>query len=85
MERLDTEFHISRYMTKRNLDDIENDVGDRISTHAAVRTFDHYPAHSVNYIRFATSIRPDNTYQVAGKGNCGGIYEGFEAGKLDLA
>ncbi len=47
--------------------------------------FPHYPAHCVNRVGFATTIRTDNTCQVATQVNSGGINEGFEACKFDFA
>ena len=64
---------------------VEYHVSNRVAAQSTCGALAHYPAHSVDYIGFATAIGPNHANQAAGKGNCGGVNERFKAGELDFA
>ena len=63
---------------------VEDHVGHRVAAQMARRQFAHDPAHGVDDVRLATTVRADDTRQVVRETDQSGIDEGFEARELDL-
>ena len=63
----------------------EDDISHGLAAQMSGGKLAHHPAHRVDDVRLAASIRTDNADQVAGKGNRGGIDEGLEARQSDFA
>ena len=63
----------------------EHDVGHGLATQMSGGKLAHHPTHCVDDVRLAAPVRTDNSDQVAGKGNRGGIDEGLEARQSDFA
>jgi hypothetical protein len=63
----------------------------RLESRFAVRggittsVFAEHPAQRVDHVRFATAVRADHAYQLAGDMNRCGIYEGLKTRQLYLS
>jgi len=64
---------------------VEDDVYHRPTTQVFGGDFAHRPAHRVNDVGFAAAVGTDYANAVAGKGDAGGIDEGFEAVEFDTS
>jgi hypothetical protein len=63
---------------------IEDHVLHRIAAQGGSARFAQHPAHRVDDVGLAASVRADDPDQLPGDVDGGGIDEGFEAGELDL-
>jgi len=61
---------------------IENDILHRFAAQFGRLGFAQHPAHRVNDVGFAATVRSHNADQLAGYLKIGGIDEGFESGKF---
>ena len=63
---------------------VENHVLHRLAAQFGRFGFAKHPARRVDDVRFAATVRADDTDQLAGNGEVRRVNEGLEAGKFDL-
>ena len=63
---------------------VENDVGHRFAAQVLCRNLAHHPADRVDDVGFAATVGAHDAGQAARKAHRGRVYEGLEAGNLEL-
>src|SRR5579864_5219388 len=63
---------------------VENHVRHAVAAQVLGGELAHHPAHGVDDVRLAAAVWADDTGEIAGEADVGGVDEGFEAGELDL-
>jgi len=64
---------------------VEDDVYHHPAPQVFGGDFAHHPAHRVDDVGFTAAVRANYADAVAGKGDAGGVNEGFEAVEFDFA
>ena len=80
---VEDELHGGRGHRLARIGAVENDIGHGIAAQVLGGHLAHDPAHRVDDVGFAATVRADDADQVAGNGNRDGFDKRLEAGKLD--
>jgi hypothetical protein len=64
---------------------VEYDVRHRVAAQMLGGTLAHHPAHGVDDVRLAATVRAYDADEIRGEADGGRVHEGLEAGQLDLA
>ena len=80
------EYQLDRCRTQRFARDgaVEDHVRHGLTAQVLGGDLAHHPAHGVDDVRFAATVRTDHTRQAARKGDRGRIDEGLEACNLEF-
>src|SRR4030095_965508 len=63
---------------------VEDDVLHRLATQRRGLRFAQPPAYGVDDVRLAAAVRTDDSDELSGRSDRGGVHERFEPGELDL-